>query len=318
MLKRFSLRRKSTSWQFSGEAEHDFPVQVYIEGKVESPPRAIHKCQNSATIKEEQAAAAESLRRRFEAELRPALLNDSLHKVLVTQSNFEGSLGRHARDPDKKQADQRVSSPAIRQVSNQRTQTNAFGSLGSSAVKLDEELKANSQRLPRADQGARTEQENSEQNAPPGFTSVDLASVQDIYKNWRTGMTTGTRAPWQHVDSLAYPDQKSAQTLRSSMSAPVNVARTSSRAFDRLRSLNRSSGHSSGSSSESFNSPVVVARAVCELEHPRPSRWSETRLLQGRVQNNEHSPAESAGGKSQGSQDSETSFHTARQASSGS
>lgn len=79
-------------------------------------------------------------------------------------------------------------------------------------------------------------------------------------------------------------------------------------------------GSSSTSPSDGASLPVVVARAECELAHPRPSRSSESRMLKVLVKGkgdadergdeNENSP------QRQGhiSQESSTSFHTAQTA----
>lgn len=318
MLRKFSstFRRKSTSRQNSGEVGTK-PHPDTIEEKAERAPQPTSKSRKAGTTREEQIATVESLRKRLEAELRPDPSNDSLHQTQLDQNDVEHPIHCDAVNPAGKRTDEKLSSLAIRKPSTKRNQHNIFGSLESSAFKSDGKPKAVGQRLPRDGQNGSTEKEDSEQENLQHLTSVALASVSDTRKSWRAGMRAGNRAPWQHADPHAYTYQIPAQTLLASMSAPINAARVSSRSSAKFGSSDGGSGGGSGSGSECSNLPVVVARAVCEMEHPRPSRSSEARLLKVLVADKEEGLDDSASGKRQGSQDSETSFHTAREARSG-
>lgn len=256
---------------------------------------------------EQQKAAAESLRKRLKAELRPDLSTDGLHQIQLTQRGAGDSAGQNEvlneNQSNDNIADQ-MPSLGIRRVSTKWDHYNPFHPLKSSGTKSSDETEATGHGRPRCSQDGNVEREEGGHADMQTFASVALASVPESRRYWRASIS----APWQHSDLQPYPYQKLARILPFSMSANINVP-----GWD----PSESSNSNTDSSIECFNMPVVIASVECELAHPRPSRSSETRLLKVLVKGKEEAQDDGSRRKSQISQGSASSFHTARQEDSG-
>lgn len=256
---------------------------------------------------EQQKAAAETLRRRLKAELRPDLSTDGLHQMQLTQREAEDSTARDRPNAEKKSKDKiagQMPSMGIRRVSTKWDHYNPFHPLKSSGTKSNDELEAMGHKRPHCNQDGSAEHKEVGHEDRQTFVSVALASLPGSRRDWRASIS----APWQHSNIQPYPCRKPAQDLRLGMSANIDPP-----GWDPLDN----SDSDNGSSVECFHVPVVVASADCELAHPRPSRSSETRLLKVLVKGKGKPQDEDDRRKRQISQGSTSSFYTARQGNSG-
>lgn len=190
---------------------------------------------------------------------------------------------------------QRMPSLGIRKVSTKWDHENPFRLSSSLGTELHEEPKGTSHKRPRNSQDGSAEPAHDEEENFATFANVALATALGSEQSCRSDIS----APSLDVDDRSHLYQKSAQPLLVRKDVDFKAAAVSAQR------------------AEASWGPVVVARAECELAHPRPSRSSETRLLRVLVTEQEEGKQEAACRKSQksqeGSQESASSFHTARQ-----
>ncbi|KAK7746459.1 hypothetical protein SLS53_002418 [Cytospora paraplurivora] len=258
------------------------------EDNTRNPSLASRSAQQTcdATRRQEnKTKAAESLRKRLKAELRPDMSADGLHQIPMTQNNHpedpqSGGLTRHDKQRQIKGA-KKMPTAGIQRVSTKWNNENPFQMSGDQTTKGGNGPKHMGHRLPHSS-------EESGSRSPYGshdFCKVAFASVP------------GSRAVCP----------KSASRRKASRSGAVTEAADSEGA---VSSRKEETGVDSGG--DNGISLVVVANAGCELAHPRPSRSSErdiTRVLcreEGEGGNDRDDCR-----KSEVSGDSSASYHTA-------
>lgn len=259
----------------------------------------------TTALKEEQAAA-DVLRKRLKAVLRPDLSSDGLHQIEMMQYHEEEMRPASVTGWQKNSREKAVKhlpSMGIRKVSSQWDDENPFQVSTTTAIgsKAGAVAERDIHSIPR-----HMHEDSAEQGGTGSFVDVALASTS----------ASNTECHTRHPPSSAKSQPVSA--VHSSGSVPSHSANKSSLAFDSTRpSMSRSPSSDNGASSL----PIVVARAECELAHPRPSRSSESRMLKVLVKGKEGN-VEQQGGEgtshtrrqqSVPSQESATSFHTAQQ-----
>lgn len=322
MLRKLSskFKRKSTSTQQSGEAiKACTAVTIFKEVETASPALSTPKSRKAAWKEEQQKAAAESLRKRLKAELRPDLSTDGLHQIQlskVPEAHREGSESKETDLWTTKVSE--MPSLGIQRVSTKWDSTNPFRPMRSSGTKTEDDFEATGHKEFRDSQDGSVEKDDDHGKVDAeNFRCVALASVPESCRGWRGSVS----ASWLQADSHSHPyrHQQSSQKFRDSMSTSAPLILTCAQVGDILGSLRNSSG---SSSSTDASTPVVVASAECELAHPRPSRSSETKMMKVLVEDKVSSEDVRRKQGHQISQESESmaslaSYHTARQGTSG-
>lgn len=337
MLRKLSskFKRKSTSTQQSGDAiKAATAVTIIEEVDTASPALSTPKSRKAVWKEEQQKAAAESLRKRLKAELRPDLSTDGLHQIqlnTVPDAHHEGSESKENELSTTKVSD--MPSLGIRRVSTKWDSANPFRPLRSSGTKTEDDFEATGHRQFRDSQDGSAEKDDPSKLDVDSFKYIALASVPKSCRGRRGSVS----ASWLQANSHSHPyrHQQSLHKFREIMSASAPLIRTGAQVGNILGAKNSSNGSSSSSSSNDASTPVVVARAECELAHPRPSRSSETKMMKVLVaEKSAEQVAEKVAeraAKSEGvrrqrghqiSQESESmaslaSYHTARQETSG-
>lgn len=213
-------------------------------------------------LKEKETATA-VLRRRLKAGLRPDLSSDGLHQIEMMQCHGEemrpASGARKSKDGNSKEVI-RMPSMGIRKMTSQWDHANPFEVSNTTTLRDPKAARIADKDTPGDDHEVDTD----------CYVRVALASASasnDPYPaHLRPG---GTSAPIPAVDlSVCLPGHSvdtSPQTLCSAGASPGQ------------------SPDDDGANSLS----MVVARAECELAHPRPSRSSESRMLKVLVKGRE-------------------------------
>lgn len=168
--------------------------------------------------------------------------------------------------------------------------------------------------------------------AHDGSADSGDAGEADVDSFTRVALAS-TSAPKTDSETRPPPDNNKFQpfsTIHSSASLLTHSANMNLQHHHYFHQPWDSAGTSSKSPSDCASLPVVViARAECELAHPRPSRSSESRMLKVLVKGRGHAaaPAAEQSGEEEGSRsprrrrqqrsraskESTASFHTAQQ-----
>lgn len=258
-----------------------------------------------ALKQEQQKIAAELLRKRLKAELRPDISTDGLHQIQLNDvllNSDHGSFGSEVIDLARNKRGE-MPSQGIRRVSTKWDKENPFSSLRSTMTKTEEELET------RGHQGFQRSHDGSfgaDENDKPGKGTIGVALARAPLS--RTRWPKSFSSSWLHADTHAHP-YRYHQPLRTSWAGRSASAPLVGRSL-RVVLVPESLGGSIESSSDD-SMPVVVARAECELAHPRPSRSSETKMMKVLVTDGENQISQESEGV--GSLASMASYHTARQ-----
>lgn len=263
----------------------------------------------TAALEEEQAAA-EVLRKHLKAVLRPDFSSDGLHQIEMMQCGEEESRPASVESRRTNSCEKmvkRMPSMGIRKVSSQWDSENPFqvSPTGSEAGLVGLAESDTHHIVSRHVHDGSAEQEDDEADTG-SFIHVALASTSAPSAEYQTRLASST--------IKSHP----VSAMHSSCSVHNRSATLSSLASDSTRpSTNKRPISNHGGSGP----PLVVARAACELAHPRPSRSSESRMLRVLCKEKEGSAEQQRAGQalrtgrqhSVPSQESTTSFHTAQQ-----
>lgn len=273
--------------------------------------------EDQTTALKEEEAATEALRKRLKAGLRPDFSSDGLHQIEMMQcleKEMTPATGPNRQNDSSEKAVKRMPSMGIRKVSSQWDHYNPFqvSVAVETGSKLEAMMSTDMYKVPRQTHDSSLDQGDDDGTDISSLTQVALAN------------TSGPNAEHKRSPPPSY-NYQSSPAVRSSINIPNHSAKMSLSGLDSAGPSPLDS-HSCSSDGATNSPPLVVARAQCELAHPRPSRSSESRMLKVLVKGKEGDQDNDVEEQdedeeedslprrhSHTSQESVSSFHTAQQ-----